>query len=181
MTLFENSLWCIWVSLMFQKQSQSHLAMAGDLSLIPGLERSPGGGHGYSLQYSCLENPHRQRSLAGYNPWGHKESDTTEQPSTASTAPSSTRNWENCVTDCSQIFQGENATYTHAQNGIAFVAVVVVLVTQSRSSLCDPMDCSLPGSSVHGILQARILEWVDMISRGSSRPRDRTQVSGICR
>ena len=43
--------------------------------------------------------------------------------------------------------------------------------------LCDPMDCSLPGSSVHGILQARILEWVAMpSSRGSSQPRDRTQV-----
>ena len=45
-------------------------------------------------------------------------------------------------------------------------------------SLCDPVDCSLPGSSVHGILQARILEWVAMpFSRGSSQPRDRTQVS----
>ena len=37
---------------------------------------------------------------------------------------------------------------------------VAVLVTQLCSTLCDPMDCSLPGSSVHGILQARILEWV---------------------
>ena len=54
----------------------------GDLGLIPGLGRSPGGGHGNPLQYSCLENPHAQRSLAGYSPWGHKESDTTEQLST---------------------------------------------------------------------------------------------------
>ena len=47
--------------------------------------------------------------------------------------------------------------------------------------LCaDPMDCSLPGSSVHGILQARILEWVAMLfSTGSSQPRDQTQVSCI--
>ena len=37
----------------------------------------------YPLQCSCLENPHRQRSLAGYSPWGHKESDATEQLSTA--------------------------------------------------------------------------------------------------
>jgi len=43
---------------------------AGDLGLIPGLERSPGGGHGNPLQYSCLENPHGQRSLASYSPWG---------------------------------------------------------------------------------------------------------------
>ena len=41
---------------------------ARDLGLIPGLGRSPGGGHGNPLQYSCLENPHRQRSLVGYSP-----------------------------------------------------------------------------------------------------------------
>ena len=47
-------------------------------------------------------------------------------------------------------------------------------------TLCDPMDCNPPGSSVHGILQARILEWVAIpFSRGSSGPRDRTQVSYI--
>ena len=50
----------------------------GDLGLILGLGRSPGGGHGNPLQYSWLENPQGQRSLTGYNPWGHKESDTTE-------------------------------------------------------------------------------------------------------
>ena len=45
-------------------------------------------------------------------------------------------------------------------------------------TLCDPMDCGPPGSSVHGILQARILEWVAMpFSRGSSQPRDQTCVS----
>ena len=47
-------------------------------------------------------------------------------------------------------------------------------------TLCDPMDCSLPGFSVHGILQARILDWVVMpSSRGSSRPRDQTLISYI--
>ena len=50
----------------------------------------------------------------------------------------------------------------------------------SRVWLCDPMDCSLPGSSVHGIFQARVLEWVAIsLSRGSSWPRDRTRVSRI--
>ena len=54
------------------------------------------------------------------------------------------------------------------------------LTTQSCLTLCDPMDCSPPGSSVQGLLQARILEWVAMpSSRGSSRPRDRTHVSHI--
>ena len=46
---------------------------AGDMDSIPGLGRSPGGGHGNPLQYSCLENPQGQRSLAGYSPWGHKD------------------------------------------------------------------------------------------------------------
>ena len=49
-----------------------------DLSLIPGLGRSPGGGYGNPLQYFCLENSHRQRSLEGYCPYGHKELDLTE-------------------------------------------------------------------------------------------------------
>ena len=53
-------------------------------------------------------------------------------------------------------------------------------VAQSCSTLCDRVDCSPPGSSVHGILQARILEWVAIsFSRGSSRPRDQTEASLI--
>ena len=47
----------------------------GDLGLMPGLGRSPGGGHGNPLQYYCLENPHGQRGLEGYSPWDDKESD----------------------------------------------------------------------------------------------------------
>ena len=58
---------------------------AGDLGSISGLGRSAEGGHGNPLQYSCLENPHGQRTLAGYSPWGHKELDMTEQLSTAHT------------------------------------------------------------------------------------------------
>ena len=52
----------------------------GDLGSIPGLRRrSSGGGHGNPLQYSYLKNPHAQGSLVSYSPWGHRESDTTEQ------------------------------------------------------------------------------------------------------
>ena len=55
-----------------------------------------------------------------------------------------------------------------------------VLVAQSCPTLCNPMDCSLPVSSAHGISLARVLEWVAIsFSRGSSRPRDRTWVSCI--
>ena len=48
---------------------------AGGLGSIPGSGRSPGEGNGNPLQYSCLENPHGQMSLASYSPWGHKELD----------------------------------------------------------------------------------------------------------
>ena len=52
--------------------------IAGYLGSIPGLGRSPEGGHGNPLQYSGLEYP-MDRGVAGYSPWGHKESDRTEQ------------------------------------------------------------------------------------------------------
>ena len=53
-------------------------------------------------------------------------------------------------------------------------------VTQSCPTLCNPMDCSLPGSSVHGIFQAIVLEWIAIsFSKGSSQPSDRTPVSRI--
>ena len=54
------------------------------------------------------------------------------------------------------------------------------LVAQSCLTLCNPVDCSLPGSSVHGIFQARILGWIAVsFSRGSSQPRKWTRVSYI--
>ena len=56
---------------------------AVDLGLIFRLVRSPGEGNGYPLQYSCLENPHGQRSLVGYSPWGCKELNMTKQLNTA--------------------------------------------------------------------------------------------------
>ena len=53
-------------------------------------------------------------------------------------------------------------------------------VAQSCLTLCDPMDCSLSGSSVHGIFQARVLEWIAIsFSRGSSQHRNQTWVSRI--
>ena len=54
------------------------------------------------------------------------------------------------------------------------------LVVKSCPTLCNPMDYNLPGSSVHGILQARVLEWVAIsFSRGSSHPRNQTKISCI--
>ena len=60
------------------KNQPANAGNIGDMGSILGSGRSPGGGHGDPLQYSCLENPYGQRSLVGYSPWGHKESDMTE-------------------------------------------------------------------------------------------------------
>ena len=64
---------------------------AGDPCSILGSGRSPGEGLGYSLQYSSLLNPHGQRSLVGYSPWGHKELNVTEWPCTHK------RKYTNCI------------------------------------------------------------------------------------
>ena len=63
--------------------SQESVCNAGDLGSIPGLGWPAGGGHSNSFQYSCLENPHAQRSLMGYSPWGHEELDMTKWLRTA--------------------------------------------------------------------------------------------------
>ena len=72
----------VWASLVAQMVKAS-ACNVGDLGSIPGLGRLPRGGHGNPLQYSCLKNPHGQRSLAGYSPCGHKELDTMERLNTA--------------------------------------------------------------------------------------------------
>ena len=82
-----SSSWTLQIKLLFVgfsggSDSKESACNEGDLGLIPGSERSPGGGRGNPFQYSCLVNPHEQRSLTGYSSWGHKELDMTEQLST---------------------------------------------------------------------------------------------------
>ena len=60
------------------KESACNAGATGDMGLIPGLGRYPGGGNGNLLQYACLKNTHGQRSLVGHSPLSHKESDITE-------------------------------------------------------------------------------------------------------
>ena len=60
------------------KNPPANAEAAGDASSIPGPGRSPGEGNGNPLQYSCLENPHGQRNLAGYSPQGHEQLNRTE-------------------------------------------------------------------------------------------------------
>ena len=65
-------------SLVAQRDRKEPACDIGDPGLVPGLGRSSGEGKSNPLQYSCLENPHGQRSLVGYSPWGCKESDMTD-------------------------------------------------------------------------------------------------------
>ena len=88
--------------------------------------------------------------------------------------------WGDCLVGC--CWKSGSLTWAGVQVSccVYSFAYFCVLVAQSCLTLCDPMDCSAPGSSVHRNLQARTLEWVSVFfSRGSSRPRDRTQVSCI--
>ena len=98
---------------------------------------------------------HGQRRLAGYSPQGRKESDTT----------ATELNW-------TEILGGAVKWCSHNENGLRVKSL------QSCSTHCDPVDCSLPVSSVHGILQARLSEWVAMSSsRDLPKSRDQTHVS----
>ena len=81
----QSRTWLKWLSSSSSSSGSDGKESAcneGDLDSIPGLEISPGKGNGYPLQYSYLKNPHGQKSLVGYSPWSHKESDMTEQLST---------------------------------------------------------------------------------------------------
>ena len=76
--------------------------------------------------------------------------------------------------------QTEPASSKAARFHLFFFLCTLAKLLQSCQTLCDPMDSSWPGSSVHGILQARILEWVAIsCSRGSSQPRDQTCIPHV--
>ena len=72
-----NTIWALQVAIVVKNLS-ANAGDVRDMGSIPGSGRSHGGGHGNTFQYSCLEKFHGQRSLAGYSPWGHEESDMTE-------------------------------------------------------------------------------------------------------
>ena len=131
---------------------------AGDLGSISGSGRSSGEGHGNPLKYSCVEDPRGQRSLAGYSPRG---SQRVRHDWAALHSAEKSEAWP---------FRGPHQLVTQNEGA------------QTCPTLPPPMSCSLPGSSVHGILQARRLEW-DAIpsSRGSSQPRDWSHFYISCR
>ena len=179
-----------------------------EIQLVPGMGRSPGEGNDSTLQYSCPENPmvgcgpgcrrlghnwrggfilkkgsckeeqqiqNLQDRSACWKPWkvlllqlkskGSLEAD--------SPAPRGTLDF----------FLWRPSVYrmrpTHIMEW-TLLCMYACFVAQSCPTLCDPMNCGPPGSSAHGILQARVLEWVAMpSSRGSSWPRDQTLISYV--
>ena len=73
-----NNIYVLYMGFPSGSMVKNPPANAEEISLITGSRRFPGGEHGNPLQYSCLENPHGERSLVGYSPYYHKELDTTE-------------------------------------------------------------------------------------------------------
>ena len=99
--------WCWWYRI--------HLAMqeTWDTGSIPGSGRCPGGGNGNQLQYSCLENPHGQRSLAGFSPRGRKALDTTDVTTCVGLVPGGLLFWS-CKCVCvSSLYEGPASTDEH--------------------------------------------------------------------
>ena len=134
---------------------------AGEPGWIPGSGRSAGEGIGYPLQYS----------------WASLVAQLVKN------LPTMWETWVRSLGWEDPLEKGKATHFSILAWRISWNVCIVFIHSmcvrpeslQSCPTACDPMDCSPPGSSVHGILQARILEWVAMpSSRGSSRPRDQT-------
>ena len=114
---------------------------------------------------------HGQRSLVGYSPWGCKESDTTELKHFHTSITTLIRD------TVAYDLEGLHLSFVmlHPQHPALCLEYNKNLSLSVVSDSCDPMDCRPPGSKIHGISQARILEWVVIFfTRGSSWPRDWT-------
>ena len=133
-----------------------------------------------------------QRSLEGYGPFGHKELDTNEWAMLSSMFRERCRlrkyqRLPQLYLSLIKVWSGTHFDNNNKESVTVtlwlrknLISMCCVKSLQSHLTLCDSMDCSSPGSSVHGILQARVLEWFEMpFSRGSSQPTDGTHISYI--
>ena len=175
----------------------------GDSGLISRLGRSPGGRHGNPLQYSCLEKPmdrgawwatvHTITKSRTWLKWlrmhtrTHRDlllpfcslfCDDFKVPLFLSYCLPL---WFDDFLQCSALIPFSLSFVTLLEVFFFFLLVTIFVVLVAKLCLfCETMDCSPPGSSVHGIFQARILKWADIFfSRGSSQSRDQTHVSCI--
>ena len=123
---------------------------------------------------------HGWRSLVGYSPWGRRVGHDWSDLAAAAAALW----WECRMVHTWMLSHARLSQYTLITcfspewKQCIYSMSTCAQALQFCLTLWDPMDCSLPGTFVHGILQTRMLEWVAMSSsRGSSQPRDRTYVS----
>ena len=134
-------------------------ANTGDWGSIPESGRSPGGGNGSPLQYSCLENPTDRRAWwATVHEVAKRQTWLTEYIQFITIFETFLSNWSLSWTHKLFILEYLPPTTTTAAAAAAAAAAAKSL--QSCPTLCDPRGGSLPGSPVPGILQARTLEWV---------------------
>ena len=135
------------------------------MGLIPRLGRSHGGGHGNPPQYSCLKNPMNR---------GCELQSMRSESQTGLKRLAGAKSLQSCPTLCDQADGSPPGSSVHGilqARILEWVAISSSMhlqcmkvkseseVTQSCPTLSDPMDCSLPSSLVHGIFQARVLEW----------------------
>ena len=150
--LLPNKVTCniLW-DFLHSSVSKASACNAGDLDSIPGLGRSPEKGNGKPLQYSCLDNPIDRGA------------------------------WKATVHRVAKSQTQLKHLSTHARMHVCMYIdrhICTCMHAQSCQTLCNPMDHRPPGSSVHELSQARIMEWVAIsYSGGPSRPRDLTRVS----
>ena len=161
--------WCKEYSVVF-------LWFFCSIALRPGLHNRSGNKH------SAEKKGHKQPCFTSCFKLSHHAELGSDSP------PEGNEGWEACGRHCVQHFHLENGE-TEAQEGDACTRLgeietlwmskcECVLVTWSCPTLCNPVDCNPPGSSLYEILQARILEWFAIsFSRGSSWPRDPTWLS----
>ena len=168
-----------WQRVRFPKTDQPPVALLSFLSLHDGHELPEDTAHwkGDSHYYSGLLGARRAKESGGK---GKDEGPFRRDPWEATLPKKALDTFE-----CSLGKHPDN-TFSDVRLEMLFLTELPICheseseVAQSCLTLYDPMDCSLPGSSLHGILQARVLEWGAIsFSRGSSRSRDRTQVSHI--
>ena len=123
----------------------------------------------YRIRLQC-----RRHRRPGFNPWIRKMSWRRKCQPTPVFLPRKSHGLRSLVGYSAWVAK----SWTWLSTTFFFCLLPWSEVAQSRPTLCDPMDCGLPGSSVHGIFQARMLEWVAIyFSRGASWPRDQTWVS----
>ena len=127
---------------------------AGDQGLTPGLEKSPGEENGNPLQYSCLENPMNRGT------WWAILHGVTKSHDWATKHTCTNVDWNNYYSSWLWKTKLQRTWWLEMRDAMQFFSALLLLSHFSRIWLCDPIDGSPPGSSVPGILQARVLGWV---------------------